>query len=334
MCCCRWNLTWWEQHAPVVISSYSTRTLLGAPAFCPTQPDPALTGSSGKSDRDSSSNRDQWLMLRPVDVEVALQQLYTFDVVLELNSQDLIDLCISKLLGWSGQMFSTRPRERKTAAPRVLTWQQLEQLATQQPPAAAAASAAQPNALSGNGSSTDVDIVRRMVAEYQIREVYSNHQVQYVITPLLPGHKPPQEPPASARTAALAALHRVNQSDFSIMSSKTVEGEIVVQMQGRSTDHGQHRGTPAAAQTATATSSASSMMYHIWPRHGVVLSEQQYKALSQLTTADKQLHKHAQLLQLVDAAWLTALSQHTKYAKLISQLIDVDDREQCGLAAS
>lgn len=350
-----------------MVSSYASRTLLGTPAFCPR----SQTSDAGSTSRyDASSGQqaamaagstaagndtDSWLYLSSADIQTAIEQLYQFDVVLELSSPDLIDISVSKLLGWSGQMFSSRARERRTAVAKVLTWQQLYQLAMQEPPAEAvravptANSRSHPAAAVDDFANMDLDLVKRMIADVCIRQAYARQGVEYVITPLAAIQKPPLEPPASARAAALAALKQVNSSVMMLSADKGFNGHAVVEvlegqtavLNGTDARAVLPIGTMVATQdpgtTVGSTYGASggvrgSQLYHIWPRHGVVLDDQQYMLLLRLTAADRQLHRHARLLQLIDAAWLSALGRQRGFGKLMAELSDANDKDECGLA--
>ncbi|WIA08494.1 hypothetical protein OEZ85_007929 [Tetradesmus obliquus] len=247
----RSDLVWWQRWAPVVVSSYATRTLLGPPAFCPPkEPNANVPGSAAAAAAAGAAQRPQlvmlasggavmlpagyvnpavkwgeaWLYLSDDQVASALESLYAFDVVLELGSSELIDVSTSKLLGWDKESFSRQEPQRGVVAARALTWQELQQLATQTPPAtsipppgaaAAAAAAAAKKAGQHQHSSAsrsaqgkdgrgalDVDVAKRMLAEAWVRRAYADVGVEYVITPLLPGHKLQQGPPSRAIAVA------------------------------------------------------------------------------------------------------------------------------------
>lgn len=311
----------------MVISSYSSRTLLGAPAFCPQQ-----TASNS-----SSSKTSNWLHLTAADIQAALEQLQTFDVVLELGSPALIDISVSRLLGWSGQMFSSRAQERRTPEAKVLTWQQLHHLAMQEPPAVLTPPLhpQQHSAASAVGQILHVDVAKRMIAEVRVRKAYDVHGVQYIITPLLPGHKPPHAPPAAAQAAAVAVLQQANQSRVKVVNDGTVNHAVV---------HWQYSGGAAAAAAAAGQNDGEANtnahaannpdVYHIWPRHGVVLDEQQYQMLLELTAADQQLYENAKVLQLLDAAWLESLEHHNGFKTLFNELFGSKDGADCGISGS
>jgi hypothetical protein len=393
----RSDLVWWQRWAPVVVSSYATRTLLGPPAFCPPKDPPNPAAGSAAA---AAAQRPQlimlatggaimipagyvnpavkwgeaWLYLSDDEVASALESLYAFDVVLELGSSELIDVSTSKLLGWDSESFSKQQPQRGVVAARVLTWQELQQLATQTPPAtsmpppgAAAATAAGQKAgqQQHNSPSTgkeghgvlEVDVAKRMLAEAWVRRAFADVGVQYVITPLLPGHKLEQGPPSKAIAVAELALQRVNKTKVTVFANATAGGHVVVKVEvpaeaaavrytthGTAAGHGHGNGTAPtgngtaaageeaagraahlAAKAGAAAAAASVEFYHLWPKHGVVLDEQQYHMLLKMTAADRQLHEHAGLLQLLDAGWLSVVSNTRGYSKLIKALKESDE---------
>jgi hypothetical protein len=408
----RSDLTWWQRWAPVVVSSYATRTLLGPPAFCPPKEQPeAAAAAAGGGGGGAAAQRPQlvmlasggavmlpagyinpavkwgeaWLYLSDDQLSSALEQLYAFDVVLELGSPELIDVSTSKLLGWEQESFSKQQPQRGVVAARVLTWQELQQLATQTAPlpitqqspealaaAAAARKAAQQQHSSGSKhkEGLEADVAQRMLAEAWIRRAFADVGVQYVITPLLPGHKLLQGPPSRAIAVAEIALQRVNKTKVTVFANSTAGGHVVVKVEVppgaaavRYTTHGTGAaGAAAAASTGNgaavpggsstagaaalqpaakaaagegAAAAAAVEFHHLWPKHGVVLDEQQYHMLLKMTAADQQLHQHAGLLQLLDAGWLTVVSKTRGYSKLVRALQEGDEDgapSGCGFA--
>lgn len=151
----KWDLAWWQQWAPAAVSSYATRTLLGAGAFCPAAPPAASPPAAGTAaavkeqqgqDRSAASSSSSaggsaappagasW-QLSADDIQRALHVLASFDVVLDLGQPPLMDVSLAMLLGWSGQSYSTGQRKRSSQAAGVhTTWEQLELLARQLPP--------------------------------------------------------------------------------------------------------------------------------------------------------------------------------------------------------
>jgi len=149
-----WDLSWWQQRAPAVVSSYATRTLLGPAALCPpvkavsaaTTPPASSSSDSGRVIRSSSSGVNSSSsssgaaggpMLMPLsqdDIQRALQVLASFDAVLDLSSLDLIDTSLAKLLGWSKQSYSAARHQRSAQRFDPPTWEQLGLLARQQAP--------------------------------------------------------------------------------------------------------------------------------------------------------------------------------------------------------
>lgn len=155
----KWDIAWWQQWAPAAVSSYATRTLLGAGALCPAaapagsppaagagavgqpgQERSAASSSSGAAPDSSGTSAAQagaassWL-LSAEEVQRALHALASFDVVLDLGRPPLMDVSLAMLLGWSGQSYSTGQRKRSSQAAGVhTTWEQLELLARQLPP--------------------------------------------------------------------------------------------------------------------------------------------------------------------------------------------------------
>jgi hypothetical protein len=324
---------------------------------------------------------EAWLYLSDDQLSSAMERLYAFDVVLELGSPELIDVSTSMLLGWEQESFSKQQPQRGVMAARVLTWQELQQLATQtpplpitqQPPGAAAAALAKQHHSSASRSwqgkdgheGLDVDVAKRMLAEAWIRRAFADVGVQYVITPLLPGHKLQQGPPSRAIAVAEIALQRVNKTKVTVFANSTAGGHFVVKVEvppgaeavrytargtgGTATAAGGGNGavpgrnaTAAAADHVAAKAAAADTaagatveFYHIWPKHGVLLDEQQYHMLLKMTSADRQLHEHAGLLQLLDAGWLTVVSQTRGYSKLVRALQEGDEDETpagCGFA--
>jgi hypothetical protein len=338
---------------------------------------------------------EAWLYLSDDQVSSALEKLYAFDVVLELGSPDLIDVSTTRLLGWEKESFSKQQPHREVVAARVLTWQELQQLATQTPPppvtsqkapqAAAAAGkkadAQQQQQHSSTKSRTQmqeaggvlpVDVAKRMLAEAWVRQAFADVGVQYVITPLLPGHKLEQGPPSKAIAVAMMALQRVNRTKVTVFTNSTAGGHAVVKVEvpagaaavrytERKPAHAAAAGAAngilpavdhkagdaaagaagAAAQVAAkageaaAAAAATVEFYHLWPKHGVVLDEQQYHMLLKMTAADRQLHEHAGLLQLLDAGWLTMVSKVRGYSKLLRAVQESDDEGSpsgCGFA--
>jgi hypothetical protein len=319
---------------------------------------------------------EAWLYLSDDQLSSALEQLYAFDVVLELGSPELIDVSTSKLLGWERESFSKQQPQRGVVAAHARTWQELQQLATQTPPlpitqqtpeavaaAAALRKAAQQQQLSSGSKHKDgleVDVAKRMLAEAWIRRAFADVGVQYVIMPLLPGHKLQQGPPSRAIAVAEIALHRVNKTKVTVFANSTAGGHVVVKVEvppgaaavrytthgtgaaaAASTSNGTARpgGNPTAAaaavQAAARAAAATVEFYHVWPKHGVVLDEQQYHMLLKMTAADQQLHEHAGLLQLLDAGWLTVVSKTRGYSKLVRALQEGDEEgaaSGCGFA--
>lgn len=345
----RWDLSWWQRWAPVVISSYSTRTMLGPHAFCP--PADALAFSdtprtvmaergawvlpAGYVNSAASWADDGWLYLSQEDIQSALESLYRFDLVLELGSPDLIDITTSKLLGWSTERFSKQGRERSTIAPKALSWQELEYLAAQMPPETRpqqqhAAS------LADHHTSLEPDVARRMMAEVWVRRAYRDAGEMYVITPLLPSQTRQQMPAADAVRAAQQVLQKANHSRITVLDSGGFSGgQVVVKVEEPAQAAAGEHSAAAGRATLGAQDEAGKQIqfYHVWPKHGVVLDEQQYEVLLKLTAADQQLHQHASVLQLLDAAWLTVVGQMRGYLKLVRELgRDMEDEVGCGFA--
>lgn len=391
----KWDLTWWQQWAPIVVSSYSTRTLLGTAAYCPTAVQPAgamIAAQTIDSSHPSSSSSSRVMlstnstatttsgsgvgggpMLAPLsseDVHRALQVLASFDAVLDLGSLQLMDASLAKVLGWSGQTYSAAQQRRLAQALYVPAWEHLELLARQQapkpPPQApprgngniivrqrpkrntdvgrrpstsparqghqglhssttSAAAAAAGHGMSGTNSNVhdtaELDAVRRMIAEVHVRAVYSSVGLPHVLMPIAPQVPLPKVAPAAV-AAAITALSNVRHSQLIVHNTSDGAGEwhLVVQLQlGRA-------GRGLNSKTAN-----SAAVYHVWPRHGVVLTVEQYNQLLDSTAADAVLHRHGRTMQLLDVAWVSLLAEQRKVRKMLLA-VQEEVQASCGFA--
>ncbi|KAF6264512.1 hypothetical protein COO60DRAFT_1457619 [Scenedesmus sp. NREL 46B-D3] len=87
---------------------------------------------------------------------------------------------------------------------------------------------------------TNLVMVREPLSEAvslmsEVRQVYDRllrrMSIQYVITPLLPGHKVEQRPPSKAIAVAEIALQRVNKTKVTVLSNATAGGHVVVRVE-------------------------------------------------------------------------------------------------------
>jgi hypothetical protein len=412
----KWDLTWWQQWAPLVVNSYATRTLLGAAAYCPAAP--ALSSPTlqpGQNTVASSSSRPTgafpWV-LSADDVRRALQVLASFDLVLDLGSLELIDESLAKLLGWSGQTYSKGRHQRSSQAASPPTWEQLGLLARQIPPplkssllpgvaagstssssssgggsssyiseagspkaaAVAAAgsgeavaasqqqqgntpaSAATDSSIIGTAGSVDVDSVRRLIGEVRVHQLYSSHGLSGVLLPLAP-EVPLLQPPAAVVTAAVAALAAAHQGPVTLEEVSGADGSshLLVKLQlgqagpvgklfmGQAGPVGKpsvgqagpgansNSAAAAAGADAGAGSTAGDVLYHVWLKHGVVLSESQYQQLLRATGADAQLYRAGRVMQALDAGWVSVLGQQRSVHKMMAQAQE-EAGSVCGFA--
>jgi hypothetical protein len=314
-----------------------------------------LLNAAATSSSSSTASSSGLAVLQPGQVEAALAVLASFDVVLELGSLDLMDLSLAKLLGWSGQSYSSAQHKRPAPKLEVPSWQQLQLLARQQAPAgpatgapgqgsdatqqrersvrylAAAAASNGPAPVQGTGAqrqhqaaqhsqsepvgaATDAltDLVRRMLGEAAVRRAFAQHGAPTVLMPLVPGMQL-APPPAGAVQAALGALD--------ILAAFTV----VVRNASAAPDE-EH-----AIVTVAPPANATAQVFHLWPRHGVLLSEAEYQQLWQATAADRLLHQHARVMQLLDAAWVASLMQQ-RHVRRMLHAVEQEVAAACGFA--
>eukprot|EP00775_Hariotina_reticulata_P002572 gene2572-2874_t len=255
------DLSWWQQWAPAVVSSYSARTLLGPRAFCPPEEPqqavvasllrtapvaPVVQGKAGDNRQVPGQAGPPGLpLLSEAEVHTALAALYSFDVVLDLTTPGLMDVSLVKLLGWTHKHFSSSQAHRSTTPAKVLSWEELWLFARQ----------------------------------------------QAVPSPPPPAWPPPQPPHSSKPAAATKRALR---------------------------QHGQQAELEDSRAALTPDVAAR------------MIAEVRYRQLLEATAADRQLHQHAQLLQVLDAAWLTALGEQRSYIRKLREL--VADIERCGFA--
>ena len=176
-----------------------------------------------------------------------------------------------------------------------------------------------------------------MVAEVWWGRAYLDAGLGHIITPSLPSHRPASPAPPDVVRAALALLKRANSSRVWVSSGGAVPGlsaPVLLHVQPEQQQQQQQQDTQP--HDSGASSDAPQLVYHVWPRHGIVLNAAQYDQLLRPTAADAELHAHASVLQLLDAAWLTALSGQRRVRRLQQQLLGVDVspdlRPQCGPA--
>lgn len=305
------------------------------------------------------------------DIQRALQVLASFDAVLDLSSLDLINTSLAKLLGWSKQSYSAARHQRSAQRFDPPTWERLGLLARQQAPGQQELSSSSsggggggagggssvsylaageqegpgkdrrllsgdpshtqgysmPKGVTGDGSSStdapEVDSIRRMMSEVRVREVYSRYGLQHVLLPVV-AEVPLAAPHQEAVAAAVAALTAVRRAQLTMDTTTDVNGEshLLVRLL---------LDNQASNKPASAAKDAVPYVYHVWPRHGVVLGAAQYQLLQQDTAADALLYQHGRVMQLLDAAWVTMLAQQRKVRKMLVQ-VQGEVGEACGFA--
>ena len=393
----KWDLTWWQQWAPLVINSYATRTLLGSAAYCPAVPqqqqpsaapvpngrvaatrqgsdsdaggdsssysrelrsissvDSSGGGGTRSSGSSSSSGNHPW-SLSEDDVVRALHVLASFDVVLDLSSRELMDASVGKLLGWTAKSYRDSQHQRNAHAITAPPWDQLELMARQLPPPLTASllpvvpegadqedGPSDSSSIDGRGSAeltpdeaAALDDLRRLIGEVRVRQVYSSNGMGNLLQQL--GVEVPRlQPSAAVVAAAVAALAAAKQGGMSVRNTTDSSGNshLLVQLQV-----GKAGEDPAAAAAAAVNSTAVGawgdtsgvVSYHVWPTHGVVLTERQHQQLLQATAADARLYRMSRVLQALDAGWVSVLSEQHKVRKLLLQ-VEQDAKKACGFA--
>jgi hypothetical protein len=204
--------------------------------------------------------------------------------------------------------------------------------------------------------SINVDSIRRLIGEVHVRQLYSSHRLSGVLLPLAP-EVPLLQPPAAVVTAAIATLAAARQGPITIETVTGVDGSshLLVKLQVGQTGPvsklplGQAGpvGKPSAGQAGPGTDSAAAaaamgaganaglpagtVSYHVWLKHGVVLSESQYQQLLRATAADAQLYRAGRVMQALDAGWASVLGQQRSVRKMMAQAQE-EAGSACGFA--
>lgn len=207
-----------------------------------------------------------------------------------------------------------------------------------------------------DSTTTDLDSIRRLIGEVRVRQVYSSHGLSGVLLPLAP-EVPLLQPPAAVVTAALAALAAAQQGPITLEKVMGADGSshLRVKLQvgqagpGGKLPAGQAgpvgklsvgqagpgaNSTSEAAATnagAGAGSTGGDVLYHVWLKHGIVLSESQYQQLLRATAADAQLYKAGRVMQALDAGWVSVLGQQRSVRKIMAQ-VQEEAGSVCGFA--
>lgn len=177
-----------------------------------------------------------------------------------------------------------------------------------------------------------MDDLRRRIGEVRVRQVYADHGMSNVLQPL--GVEIVRlQPPAAVAAAAVAALAPAKQGSMSVQNTTDSSGNrhLLVQLQV-----GQAGEVPLAAANSTAAKEAAGdapgvATYHVWPKHSIVMAEQQYQQLLQATAADARLYRTSRVLQALDAGWVSVLSEQRKVRKLLLQ-VEEEAKKACGFA--
>jgi hypothetical protein len=315
--------------------------------------DTSSSGGGTRSIGSSIGGKHPW-SLSEDDVVRALHVLASFDVVLDLSSRELMDASVGKLLGWTAKSYRDSQHQRSAHAITAPPWDQLELMARQLPPPLTEsllpvlleAVEQEDERDSGPVSNIDgrdsaeltpdeaaaLDDLRRLIGEVRVRQVYSSNGMGNLLQQL--GVEVPRlQPSPAVVTAAVAALAAAKQGGMSVRNSTDSSGNshLLVQLQV-----GKAGADPAAAATnSTAVGAwgdtAGVVSYHVWPTHGVVLTDRQYQQLLQATAADARLYRMSRVLQALDAGWVSVLSEQRKVRKLLLQ-VEQDAKKACGFA--
>lgn len=190
-------------------------------------------------------------------------------------------------------------------------------------------------------SAAEADELRRMLAEVRVRGVYTSHGMSHVLLPLQPDTpllRPSEAVIGAAMTALTAARYAPLKASYVADSSSS--NHLVVELElgqppptsTSSTSSTNSKSPAASAPPAAGTEFASTTpTYHVWLRHGVLLTVPQYEQLLRSTAGDALLYQHGRVLQALDAGMGAVLGGQRKVRRMLSH-VQEEVKDSCGFA--